>query len=153
MRGIIIEEEYNTYLRRILESIQNRDKYNWLISSCECYPVNKKFSDMLSNEYCLLAGEELFKMVKQEDFQWVWGILSAIPKDVSEDAILKCNFPKADGNESIWQKPITIQHPLAEIEIIAWDSSMTIIKSNEERIIENIRNVYTDCYDFEEFVS
>ena len=153
MKGIIIEEEYNTYLRRILEAIQNKEKYNWLISSCECYPANEKFLNKLSKEYCLLAGEELFKMINQEDFQWVWGVLSAIPKDISEEEILKYKLPKADGNESIWQIPISFQHPLSEIEIIAWDSSMTLIKIKNENIINDIKNVFTDYYDFEEYVS
>ena len=47
-------------------------------------------------------------------------------------------LPKADGNERIWQNPISLQHPFSVIEIIAWDSSMTIVITEFDDIIEKL---------------
>ena len=37
------------------------------------------------------------------------------------------------------KKPISIQHPFAEIEIVAWDSLMTILISKNDDIVRRIK--------------
>lgn len=62
------------------------------------------------------------------------GVLSAFPKEISKEKIMEYELPKADGYIRIWQNPVLIQHPLAEIEVIAWDSLMTIFISKNDDI-------------------
>ena len=76
-------EKYYTYLKKLFDAINNKQlEYNWLITDCTCYPENPKTDAMLRKDYCWLTGEELTDLVAQEDFQWVWGILSAFDKSV-----------------------------------------------------------------------
>ena len=141
MKGIVIDkgEKYFTYLGSIFSSIENIQKdYNWLITGHECYPQNAEYAEKVSGEWCWMTGEELTGMVDGENFQWIWGVLSAFPKDITKDMVLEYKLPKADGNEKIWQNPISLQHPLSVMEIIAWDSSMTIFISRNNDIVEKL---------------
>ncbi len=141
MKGALINkgEAGYTYLGGLFKLIDNiQIDYNWLISDYVCYPQNMECSKKLSGEWCWMTGEELTRMIEIEDFQWIWGVLSAFPKDVTKDAALTYNLPQADGNNRIFQNPVSIQHPLAAMEIIAWDSSMTIIVSRNDSVAEKI---------------
>lgn len=60
-------------------------------------------------------------------------------------------LPYADGNREIWQNPVSIQHPLAEIEIIAWDSSGTVFISKEDSIVDLLRENNEFAEDLEEY--
>lgn len=141
MKGVVINkgERYFTHLGSIFNSIENIQKdYNWLITGHECYPQNAEYVEKLSKEWCWLTGEELTEMIEDENFQWIWGVFSAFPKDVTKDMILEYKLPKADGNNKIWKNPISIQHPLSVMEIIAWDSLMTIFISRCNDIVEKL---------------
>lgn len=154
LKGLVINkgEKYFTFLKKIFVAIDNVQKdYNWLITGHECYPRNEKYVKNLSNEWCWMLGEELTEMIENEDFQWIWGVLLAFPKEIPKEKILESRLPKAYGNDRIWVKPISMQHPLAEIEIIAWDSSMTVFLSRNESIIEKLAESNPLAEDLEEY--
>lgn len=156
MKGVVIErgEKYYTYLKKLFLSINNLQRnYNWLISSYECWPCTKKYAEMLSEDFCWMTGEELTEMIECEDFQWIWGALSAFSKDIPKEKVLQYDWPKADGCGEIWQLPVDIQHPLAEIEIVAWDSSMTVFISKEDYIVDLIRESYEFAEDLEKYIN
>lgn len=146
-------ETYYTYLKKLFESINNRQtEYNWLITDCTCYPSNPLTDDMLSKEYCWISGEELTDVVSKEDFQWIWAVLSAFDKSVSLSDVLKHDLPYAEGYSGFWNKPVSMQHPLAKIEIVPWDSSMTLIFSDDKSIIDSFREHYPQSEDIEDYI-
>ena len=156
MKGTLInsDAQAHTYLRDIFDTINvDYHKYNWLISYPECYPAEDSFSDLFKKDYCIITGEDLFELVQKEDPQWIWGVLSAIPKRYSSAEIMKYALPTADGNETLWHNPITMQNPLAEIEIVAWDSSLTIVKSICDDIIDIITKKQPHAVDLEQYNS
>lgn len=67
--------------------------------------------------------------------------------------ILKYPLPYADGNTELWNTNICTQNPLAEVEIIAWDSTLAIIISKDNEIIELIKNHYPNAKDLLEYNS
>ena len=147
------EEKYYTYLRKLFDSIDNRQKeYNWLITDCTCYPKNPQTDAMLRNDYCWFSGEDLTELVEQEDFQWIWAVLTAFDKSVELSDVLDYDLPFAEDYEGFWSKPISMQHPLAKIEIVPWDSSMTMIFSDDKSIIDSFRESYPQSQDFEEYL-
>ena len=147
------EEKYYTYLRKLFDSIDNRQKeYNWLITDCTCYPKNPQTDAMLRNDYCWFSGEDLTELVEQEDFQWIWAVLTAFDKSVELSDVLDYDLPFAEDYEGFWSKPISMQHPLAKIEIVPWDSSMTMIFSDDKSIIDSFRESYPKSQDFEEYL-
>lgn len=136
-------EKYYTYLKKLFDAINNKQlEYNWLITDCTCYPNNPKTDDMLRKDYCWLTGEELTDLVAQEDFQWIWAVLSGFDKNVELSDVLKHDLPYAEDYEGFWSKPVSMQHPLAKIEIVPWDSSMTMIFSDDKGIIDSFRAAY-----------
>ena len=147
------EEKYYTYLKKLFDSIDNRQKeYNWLITDCTCYPKNPQTDAMLRNDYCWFSGEDLTELVEQEDFQWIWAVLTAFDKSVELSDVLDYDLPFVEDYEGFWSKPISMQHPLAKIEIVPWDSSMTMIFSDDKSIIDSFRESYPQSQDFEEYL-
>lgn len=138
--GAIIEksEEYYTYLDRIFYAINNEQlNYNWLITDCVCYPSDSRTATLFEKEYCWLTGEELTKIIEQEPFQWIWSVLSGFSKDISLTDVLKYPLPYANGYTGFWENPLTMQNPLASVEIVPWDGLLTLIFSNKKLIVDN----------------
>jgi len=129
MKGAILEEglEYYTYLDEVFPAFENEQlKYNWLISVFEC---NQYLDDILPYgvEYVWLSGKELTDMVCSKEIQFIWGVLSAFNKNIALEQVLKYDLPWADGYKGFWHNPISIQHPLADVEIVPWDSSLVLL--------------------------
>lgn len=142
MYGAILEkgEEYYTFLEEVFSSINGeQNNYNWLLTDVFANPKTKEFEDLLSKDYCWLSGEELIQMIETEDFQWIWGVLSGFDKSIDRDQVLKYSLPLADGYEGFWNNPVSLQHPLATIEIVAFDSSLTLLISKNQELIDNFR--------------
>lgn len=154
MKGIVIDrgERYYTFLQKLFESMNHVQRnYNWLITSHECWPKNEAYAEILSAEFCWMTGDQLTEMISQEDFQWIWGVLSAFPKEIAKEMALEYELPEAEGCRGIWQNPVTIQHPLAEIEIVAWDSKLTVVISKDDRIIDLLREQYVLAKDLQKY--
>lgn len=133
-------ERFYTYLSRVLRAIGNRQtEYNWLITDCQCYPRTAEIGALLGERYCWMSGEELTALVEREDFQWIWGVLSGFPKGIPEEQVRQYPLPYADGHPGFWHNPLSLQHPLAEIEIVPWDSSLTLLLSRKKEIVEDFR--------------
>ncbi|MBQ9949309.1 MAG: hypothetical protein IJO93_01135 [Clostridia bacterium] len=128
MKGALLMtgEEYFTDMKRMLTGVKNVEKYNWLITDFDGDPGSAKLEELLLSPsgYCFLPGEELLKLVKRK-FQWEWAMLTAFKPTVKLEEILRYELPKA-SNETFFDERVTMQHPFAEIELIAYDSSMFI---------------------------
>ncbi|MEE1057533.1 MAG: DUF2691 family protein [Acutalibacteraceae bacterium] len=136
-------EKYYTHLNKVFRAIKSRqNNYNWLITDCECYPKNSATAEMLKRDYCWLSGEELTALVEEEDFQWIWAVLSGFEKDIPFDKVIKYNLPYADGYRDFWENPLTLQHPLASVEIVPWDSTLTLLLSKDKEIVEDFRKAF-----------
>ena len=79
------------------------------------------------------------KKLESNEIQWIWGNFSGIPTKYSKKEILTSKLP---GLDNIDKKIITIQHPLAEIEIIAYDSTFVQIITKDENIAKNFKKLY-----------
>ena len=146
-------EKYYTYLNKLFDAIGNSQQdFNWLITDCVCYPDNPKTDAMLSKNYCWITGDELTELVMQEDFQWIWAVLSGFDKTVPFEEVLKYDLPKAEDYNGFWNRPISMQHPLARVEIVPWDSTMTMIFSDDKSIIDRFRAAHPFSEDFETYL-
>jgi hypothetical protein len=75
---------------------------------------------LTAKDHCWLSGNELTTVVESEDFQWIWAVLSGFNKDISLAKVLEFPLPYADGYKGFWENPVSIQNPLASIEIVPW---------------------------------
>ena len=139
MKGAILEkgERYFTNMSRVFNAINNVQKdYNWLITDGEGHPADKSFDGYRHGDYIWITGEQLTDIVNNDKCrQWVWAVLSGFPKNILKEKVLQYSLPYADGYKGFWENPITIQHPLAEIEIAPWDSGLVLIISKHDKIV------------------
>lgn len=118
-------EKFYSCFNEIFHAIDNDQlKYNWLVTNCECYLSDREMQDLFDQDYAWISGEDLTRLVEKENPQFIWGIFSAFPKQISPDDVLEYELPDAES-PSYMQDHVPIQHPLAEIEIGAFDSSYT----------------------------
>ncbi|SFU33226.1 DUF2691 family protein [Butyrivibrio sp. M55] len=142
MLGIVINkgENYYTDIKDILNTIGDLyKKYKWLISGYECYPQDEKLAKLFSGKAVFISSVDLKNVLDIENFQLIWGVLSAIPQNISKEEVMKYKLPYAESNNEIWDESYPMQHPLADIEIIGWDSSATVIKSKDDSIIRMVK--------------
>lgn len=128
------DEYYYTDMLKVIKAIGGKNlNYNWLITEIET-----STGDYFKDDYIILTNEELLDKLESKKIQWIWGTFSAIPKKYKQEEILKYNLP---GVENIDKKEIKPQHPLAEIEIIAYDSTFVQIIAKEE-IAKRFKKMY-----------
>ncbi|SDB21043.1 Protein of unknown function [Pseudobutyrivibrio sp. YE44] len=157
MNGLVISEgeKFYTDLRSVFDaiSIDKCKEYNWLLTDYECYPQNDEIRELFSGKPVILSGEKITELLEQENFQWIWGVFSAFDKSVDDEKIFNQKLPFAEGNSDIWELPISIQHPLALMEIIAWDSSLTIVISRDDSVISSIQKSRVSAIALEKYIN
>lgn len=126
------DENYYTNMLKVINSIGgNSLRYNWLISDIE---TNDDI--YFKEEYVILSTDDLLKLLNENtNLQWIWGCFSAIPEYYSKEDILKYEIPFIN-NRLIYDNIGIIQHPLAEIEIDAVDSTFVQLISKDDKIAE-----------------
>ena len=133
------EDDYYTDILKVVNAIGGRNlDYNWLITEIET-----STGDYFNDEYVIVSNDELLDDLENKEIQWIWGTFSAIPKKYKQEEILKYNLP---GVENIDKKEIKIQHPLAEIEIIAYDSTFVQLIAKDKTIAEKFKKLYKKAY-------
>lgn len=140
--GAIIQksEKYYTFLPKLFDVLENAQlDYNWLITDCECNVENEIYEECISRGYCWVSGEHFTEIVNKQNIQWIWAVFSGFHKDIPLEEVLKEALPCADENDSIWTNPVKMNHSLAKIEIIAFDSSMTLVISEDRGLVERVR--------------
>ena len=153
MKGIILEKgfKYYTDMRAILEPIrEDFKKYNWLITDCECnhYPDTRI---PFNTKYIWISGKDFLEIIDKHDIQFIWAVFSAIPQSISLEKALQYELPFADGYTGFWRNPISVQHPLADIEIVPWDSSLVLLISKDEDIVSRFQNAFLLCEDLADY--
>jgi len=151
MKGVMFDKgfEYYTYMDAILEPIKDTiQDYNWLITECDCniYP-----DDRLLGDYVWLSGKELLEIVKAYHIQFIWAVFSAIPKEIPLEEVLKYDYPYADMNGGFWKNPIGIQHPLAAIEVVPFDSSFVLFIAKDDALVDRFSQHFPFSVDLESY--
>lgn len=115
-----------------------QEDYNWLVTDWVAYGIDEL--EEQEGGCCWLTGAELAALLeKHRDRQWIWGVLSGFDKRVPRENAMKHPLPYADGYAGFWKNPLTLQHPLAEIEIVPWDSTLVLVMSREREIVERFK--------------
>ncbi len=139
------DRRFYTYMLEIVLAIGgNNLRYKWLITDITAYPQDRRYGNLIANSnHLILPNGDFLKMLSKCNFQWIWAVFSAIPENISNEAILKYELPYADGNEEIYKdNAAIIQHPLADIEIVAEDSSSVFIVAKENQITDKFKALF-----------
>lgn len=140
--------DYYTKLKNILLDLELANKeYWWLISDIEAYPSKEEYQDFIYKEdYVLIKTSALLEILKEDDFQWIWAVFSVIPVDYTEEEILSYDLPRLqyidEGDYDPYIDTPKLQHPLAEFELYAVDSSSMFLISDDEELLNKFKKTY-----------
>ena len=150
MERVISEKDfkYYTMLKKILFDLDLANKeYWWLISDIEAYPSKERYQKFIyEKDYLLITTADLLKMLEEDDFQWVWAIFSVIPLKYTKEEILNYELPHLqdmdEGEYNPYMDTPKLQHPLAEFELYAEDSSSIFLISDDEELLSKFKKAY-----------
>ena len=145
------EMPYFTDLRLVFRAIGERQReFDWLITdfrfTCLGVPGDRP-PLFISTGPHWRTGEELSSLVADYDIQVMWALLNGFPPGTSLDLDRLEVVPSADGNTGFWMDTPRIQHPLAEIEIVCWDSTSTLLLCRDRSIGECFRRYVPEAVD------
>ena len=152
MKGFIIQEPHSlssSALLSLLERIPPLTQYNWLISDIMAYPTCAQYGDIYTRAYVWLSGEALSDWLRRDHFHWIWAVFSGFRPDVPLEEILHSRLPYANGYAGFWTNPLTLQHPLSEIEIAAWDGECALVIGKHSQIIAETAALFPAARDLE----
>lgn len=109
--------------------------FNWCINYREL--VSRDMPEYC--EFLLLSFEELINLLKNNKGQWIWGSVSAFSKKINEIEIKEYSFPDPyDDKTYVFKRDFKPFHPLAKIEICAWDGWCWTVISEKDEAAENV---------------
>ncbi|WP_414046135.1 hypothetical protein ACMGE5_07380 [Macrococcus equi] len=139
MYGIILNEAgYRTYPFEALKHIEPYVKsLKWKINAHEVLDDDFPF-DHPSHQ--LMDGETLLRTLKEySDVQWVWGVLSGFPNELSWEEIERdAVIYDVTEDLDIWKDGLSHIESKAIFEIVAMDSSETIVLIDEVTVMDEL---------------
>jgi hypothetical protein len=143
-----------TDLRLVFEAFGGRQReFNWLLTDLQLnhYPPGLPYrSEPRSEDARWLSGTDLSAIVEAHDVQFMWGVLSGFQAGVAVDVGSLGTYPYADGNLALWAPNVAIQHPLATVEIVCWDSSATLLLSRDDDLTQRFRRFFPEAVDLDD---
>lgn len=145
--------DYHTNLSQILKPINNNiQNFNWLLSNLEYTVLNlyqKELPIDFEKSHFLLSSSE-FDIILKTDIQIIWGVIIAISDKVKLN-IEENHIPYSDGNDEIWVENY-FQNENAEIEIICFDSSCTIVKFRDKQLSDKFKTFFPAAIALKEYI-
>jgi len=132
--------EFHTNLHEILKPIwEDLSEYNWVIADLD-FMSDDKIPLNFDHDYFVFNKDEFEKLYLSRT-QIIWGIISAVPKEIHLDFKLISTLSAED--EKAWKSnEFLISESI--VEIIAFDSSYTIVKFKDEKLSNIFKEYFKD---------
>lgn len=131
--------QYHTFLGRVFDALEDRQRgYHFLLMEVEAYPETPDFQ-FVNQVPVWIPGEELTRMIRQEDFQWVWGALLAFSTSCSKEQILsgvRALYVPETSDQDSWHIRNRFLETGAEFMIYAEDSTYTELLTRNRKLLE-----------------
>ena len=137
----------HTRLGDVLSTLQGYHiSLTWMFTDLECYASSKVLQ---SGEPIIISGNDLDTLIRNYGgSQIIWGVLSGfrLPPGEIDLSII----PKAEDSD-VWKPNYQIQHPQAECELVAWDSSATFFRSKNQEVMRIFSLKFPEAQTIESF--
>ncbi|MDI9858185.1 hypothetical protein [Flectobacillus roseus] len=142
--------KFHTNLKVLLEPIQDEiSNLKWIISDLELNTDQLKYLPINHDKDWFLISAEEMNVLRKTEIQIIWGVFVGILK-TQEIEPSQIDLPFADGNGQIWKNG-NLQVERAKIEIIAWDSSYTIVKFTDPSMSEKFKAYFQEAIELERY--
>lgn len=141
--------EFHTELYEIIEPFEKEfSELNWLLTNQDYRIIDydqKGGIEQLNFEASRLTfnGMELLEIIKNRKIDFTWCVFCGFKNDIPK--LKKSEFPYADLNSDIWDKPNKFLNKQSEIEIISFDGTATVFKTKNIEIENKFRKKFTDA--------
>jgi len=143
---------YHTDLRLVFEALGGRQReFNWLITDLELNYYPPRLRNTSREQATWMEGAELSEIVNANDIQFIWGVLSGFRSEITIDISALNPRPFADDNRRLWSPEVAIQHPLAEVEIVCWDSGATLFLTHDDDLSRRFREFFPEAVDLNDY--
>ncbi|MBT9391693.1 hypothetical protein KLP40_00845 [Hymenobacter sp. NST-14] len=142
---------WQTDLGRLLPAIRQQvEELTWVISNLQCWhlrdfiPTVAEWEEQMEHHYSytVVSGKTLYDTMADTDIQVVWGVFCGVKGNMP--ALSKDEVPYADGSKEPWTEPKAFQLAASEIEIVCFDSSVTLVKFRDKVIGRQFLKVFPD---------
>ena len=141
---------FHTDLKTLLFPIENDiQNFKWFFSDLEINTSELDKIPINHNEDFFNISNYEMNLIRNSDTQIIWGVISAIELNQLINIDLN-NLPFADGNDKVWSIN-NFQIEGSIIEIIAWDSSYTIIKFRNKNLSDKFKKYFDEAIPLEKF--
>jgi hypothetical protein len=130
-------------------------EYDWLLTEIDTVATSAAglpsvLQPVDRDRALVVPGTELSAMLAAYPMQFLWGVFSAIPPQCALNAASLNVVPCADGNSDHWSAVrCAPQHPLAEVEIVCWDSSATLLIGASSTLTRAFRSYFPEAVDLD----
>ena len=141
---------FHTDLKTLLFPIENEiQNFKWVFSDLEINTSELENIPINHNDDFFNISNYEMNLIRNSDTQIIWGVMSAIELNQLINIDLN-NLPFADGNDKVWSIN-NFQIEKSIIEIIAWDSSYTIIKFRNKILSDKFKKYFDEAIPLEKF--
>ena len=133
---------WQTDFERLLAPLKQQiEPLNWLITDLRYHFIDDQEPQRIpgwdidwgtEKQFAIVSGEVLWESVANRDIQVVWGMFCGMLDEVP--TIPDDELPYADGNRQLWTEPEAFQLANSKIEIICFDSSLTLVKFRDDSL-------------------
>lgn len=134
-------------LQPFVAALANRvGDYVWRFDAVDCNVALP--GDEHEDGYWILNGDDFTGLVTVHP-QFVWAVVSAIPKNTPDNEVAASCTPFADGNPAFWMGTPRPQHPFAQFELVCWDASATLLVGADDNIAAAFNAAYPESIDLD----
>ncbi|MCU0865558.1 MAG: hypothetical protein MUC36_17370 [Planctomycetes bacterium] len=138
-----------TDLKTVFEVFGGRElEYDWLLTELECNFLPPELQD---GGAWFFSGSDLSDLVRRQDppIQFIWAVLTGFDRGTSVDLAHLDMVPGADGNPDFWRGAPRIQYPNARVELVCFDSSLTLLITEDADLTSRFRAGFPEAVDLE----
>lgn len=148
LEGTCARMPWYTDLRTVFEALGGREReFDWLVTNLECNWYPPELSP--EREARFFDGETLSSLVRRQTqrIQFIWAVLTGLDRGASLDLASLPVLPYADGHRGFWSGEPEMQYPGARVELVCFDSSMTLLLTSDADLTARFRATFPEAVD------
>jgi hypothetical protein len=155
MQGIILNEDgYVTYPAIVFKAIEKSIKsLMWRVTNVECCGKDYFRFPFEDGNNVIIDGEELYNLIQAHpQIQFVWGVFSGYPKDLSVDIINGTPIVDIQNDLSFLKKELSHIDNNSILEIVAFDGCETYVLCDDDEVIKQLEQTFTNAESLTKYV-